>query len=233
MAPSSDSSLSRRERERRMRREAMLDAAATVFAERGYAQATLDEIAERAEFGKGTLYNYFEDGKEGLLFAIFDQVYDDLYAMIRETIGADAPSDRSFRASFRALVVQSFAYYEEREDLLLILIKEAHRHCFSEDVDKAAYFQEQQQRMIGALLPAVEAAMDDGALAALPARPVTYLLLETVHDLLVHRCLAERSEALEATCPPEVSLLHDPEAAADFLIRFLFDGLHAHGRSSS
>ncbi|TKX68113.1 TetR/AcrR family transcriptional regulator, partial [Halorubrum sp. GN11_10-6_MGM] len=73
MASSSDPSLSRRERERRRRRQAMLDAARAVFAEEGYADATLDEIAERAEFGKGTLYNYFEGGKEELFLAVFDE----------------------------------------------------------------------------------------------------------------------------------------------------------------
>ncbi|MEL6613746.1 MAG: helix-turn-helix domain-containing protein, partial [Bacteroidota bacterium] len=53
-----DQGLSRRERERLARRAAMLDAATALFAEKGYASATLDEVAERAEFGKGTLYNY-------------------------------------------------------------------------------------------------------------------------------------------------------------------------------
>lgn len=228
MSPS-DSSLSRRERERRMRRQAMLDAASAVFAERGYAQATLGEIADRAEFGKGTLYNYFEDGKEGLLFAIFDQVYDDLHEMIGTTVGKDTPAGRSFRAAFHELVIRSFDYYEEREDLFLILIKEAHRLCFSDDAEKAAYFQDQQQRMLDALRPAVEAAMEAGDVIRLPARPVAYLLLEAVHDLLVHRCLAERSETLETTNPPDVPLLHDSEEAADFLTRLLFDGLHVDG----
>jgi AcrR family transcriptional regulator len=58
--------LSRKERERLMRRQAMLEAARAVFAEKGYANATLEEIAQRAEFGKGTLYNYFPGGKDEL-----------------------------------------------------------------------------------------------------------------------------------------------------------------------
>jgi AcrR family transcriptional regulator len=222
---SPDTSLSRRERERRRRRQAMLDAAQSVFAEKGYARATLDEIAERAEFGKGTLYNYFENGKEGLLFAIFDEVYDDLHGMIRSTFGGDVPAERSFRAAFHALVVRSFTYYEEREDLFLILLKEAHRLCFSDDAEKAAYFQNQQRRMIDALVPAVEAAADAGQIAALPPRPVAHMLLEVVNDMVVHRCLAERREGPDASCAPDTALLHDPEGAADFLTALLFDGL--------
>lgn len=212
-----------------MRRQAMLDAASAVFAEKGYAQATLDEIADRAEFGKGTLYNYFEDGKEGLLFSIFDQVYDDLEDMIRTTVGDAEATGRSFRTGFRNLVVRSFDYYEDREDLFLILVKEAHRLCFSDDAEKATYFQDQQQRMVDALVPAVETAMAEKSITALPSHPVAYMLLEVVHDLIVHRCLAERSEDPDEACLPDADLLNDPEAAADFLTSLLFDGLHADG----
>ena len=233
MSVSSDSSLSRRERERRMRRQAMLDAASAVFAEKGYAQATLDEIADRAEFGKGTFYNYFDDGKEGLLFAIFDQVYDDLEEMIRTTVGNDGADGRPFRAAFHDLVVRSFAYYEDREDLFLILIKESHRLSFSDDAEKAAYFQDQQQRMVDAFVPAVETAMAEGRIASLPSRPVAYMLLEMVHALIVHRCLTERSETPDEACLPDADLLNDPDAAADFLTSLLFDGLQSNGHPDS
>ncbi|MHC1744273.1 MAG: TetR/AcrR family transcriptional regulator [Syntrophobacteraceae bacterium] len=40
-------------------RERILDAALDVFSEKGFHQATVDEIAERAGLGKGTLYRYF------------------------------------------------------------------------------------------------------------------------------------------------------------------------------
>jgi AcrR family transcriptional regulator len=40
-------------------KEKILDAALEVFSEKGYHTATVDEIAERAGVGKGTLYRYF------------------------------------------------------------------------------------------------------------------------------------------------------------------------------
>lgn len=225
--PSPNPSLSRRERERRRRRRTMRRAAQSVFAEKGYEQATLEEIAEKAEFGKGTLYNYFEDGKEGLLFAIFDEVYDDLHGMIGTTVGNDAPASQTLRTGFHGLVVRSFEYYEDRENLFLILIKEAHRLCFSSDVQKAAYFQDQQQRLLDALVPAVQSAMTADDIASLPPQPVAHMMLEVVHDLVVRRCLTERSAVDDASCRPrpDAPLLHDPEAAADFLTSLLFDGL--------
>lgn len=209
----------------------MLHAAQSVFAEKGYARATLDEVANRAEFGKGTLYNYFEGGKEDLLFSIFDEVYDDLHGMIEETVLASREGPASLRDAFHALVVRSFEYYEEREDLFLILIKEAHRLCFSDDPEKAAYFQDQKRRMVEALMPAVTAAKDAGAIDGLPSRPVAHLLLEVIDDMVVHRALGEREA--DASFSPNGTLLHDPEAAARFLTRLLFDGLEADGTSPS
>ncbi len=47
------------------RKEAILEAALTVFAERGFEAARLDDVAARAGVAKGTLYLYFKD-KEAL-----------------------------------------------------------------------------------------------------------------------------------------------------------------------
>ncbi len=52
-----------------IRRQAILDAALTVFAERGYEAARLEDMAARAGVAKGTLYLYFKD-KEALFEAL-------------------------------------------------------------------------------------------------------------------------------------------------------------------
>lgn len=60
----------RKEREREARREAILDAAAEVFSQKSFYEATLDEIASAAELAKGTLYNYFKDKQDIFLSLI-------------------------------------------------------------------------------------------------------------------------------------------------------------------
>lgn len=52
------------------RRESIISAAEEVFAEKGYAAATVDEIAEKANISKGSVYNYFQSKQElfGKLF---------------------------------------------------------------------------------------------------------------------------------------------------------------------
>jgi AcrR family transcriptional regulator len=59
----------RRERRAAARRNQILDAAAEVFAEKGFARATTKEIADRADVSEGTIYNYFQ-AKEDLLIGI-------------------------------------------------------------------------------------------------------------------------------------------------------------------
>jgi TetR/AcrR family fatty acid metabolism transcriptional regulator len=60
---------SRRQRRINNRRNQILDAAARLFAERGFHRATTRDIAEAADVSEGTLYNYFES-KDALLLAI-------------------------------------------------------------------------------------------------------------------------------------------------------------------
>lgn len=55
------------------KRERLVKAAAEVFAAKGYAGTRVADIAERAEVGKGTVYEYFSS-KEELLFAVFESV---------------------------------------------------------------------------------------------------------------------------------------------------------------
>jgi AcrR family transcriptional regulator len=67
--------------ERRARtRQALLDAAADLFAERGVEGASVDAIAEAADRTSGALYDHF-GSKDGLLFALLEGWVDDVAAV--------------------------------------------------------------------------------------------------------------------------------------------------------
>jgi AcrR family transcriptional regulator len=53
------------------KRQAILDAAKSVFEEMGYERASMSEVAARATSSKATLYNYFQS-KETLFFALIE-----------------------------------------------------------------------------------------------------------------------------------------------------------------
>jgi AcrR family transcriptional regulator len=77
----------RRDAERNRRR--ILEAAAEAFAERGLA-VTMDEIADRAEVGIGTVYRRFPD-KELLIEALLEDALADLVARGEQALEADDP----------------------------------------------------------------------------------------------------------------------------------------------
>jgi AcrR family transcriptional regulator len=211
-----------------MRRRAMLDAARAVFAEKRYADATLDEIAERAEFGKGTLYNYFEGGKEEILFAVFDDVIGKMEALIHRVFREERDEEQPLREAFHTFVKRHFEMIREQQDLFLILLKEGHLMAFSDDADRVEFFRKQHERLENALTPVLEEAMDRGQIQSLPTSSVANLLLANVRGMGTHCTLEQRH------CPCEdQEFLNAPEKAADFLTTLLFDGLQTNGRSSS
>lgn len=64
--------LSRKERERQRRRELIIDVAEDVIRQQGFESSTMEQIAERAELGKGTLYLHFKS-KVAIYLAICDR----------------------------------------------------------------------------------------------------------------------------------------------------------------
>lgn len=82
------STSSRRERRIQRKREEIINAATRVIARKGFAATTTKDIADEADMGESTLYNYFES-KRDILFAIMQQqqlLYDNiLYESIAVT----------------------------------------------------------------------------------------------------------------------------------------------------
>jgi AcrR family transcriptional regulator len=68
-----EQTLSRRERRAAVRRQQILDGAAQVFADKGFARATTKEIAQAADVSEGTIYNYFES-KKALLIGLMNRL---------------------------------------------------------------------------------------------------------------------------------------------------------------
>lgn len=76
----------------------LLDAAADVFARRGFHATTVDDVADAAGHTKGAVYSNFA-GKEALFLALLDRHLDDQFAEI-DRLAATA-SDSELRARLR------------------------------------------------------------------------------------------------------------------------------------
>lgn len=75
----------RKEREREARRNAILDATEQVVKGKGFATATMDDIAKTAELAKGTVYLYYKS-KEELMVGLMIRGNDILYDVFTEEI---------------------------------------------------------------------------------------------------------------------------------------------------
>ncbi len=80
----------RRERAREHTRRDILLAAADVFARRGYAAATLAELAEAAGFAAPSLYRYFES-KEEIFRSLVDLFVREMDSTFEEPVDAALP----------------------------------------------------------------------------------------------------------------------------------------------
>ena len=76
----------RKEREQERKRNEILDAAERLFFSRGYEATSINEIAEEAEFSKGTLYLYFS-GKPEIYLAIVNRSLEIIQKMLEKKEG--------------------------------------------------------------------------------------------------------------------------------------------------
>jgi AcrR family transcriptional regulator len=110
------------------RRESLLDAAASAFADGGYEATSMEEVATRAGVTRLIVYRHF-DSKEDLYRSVLDRAVAGLSAAVREALGegpkvrrvVDAFLDagRAYPDGFKLLVRHSarepdFADYSER-----------------------------------------------------------------------------------------------------------------------
>lgn len=88
------------------REQEVLDAAAKVFFSRGYADASVQDIADELGILKGSLYHYI-DSKEDLLFRLIIEVHDDVQAIIEDV---DALTDAGPLERLHEYFVRQAAY---------------------------------------------------------------------------------------------------------------------------
>ncbi len=108
-------------RESTDKRQAILDAALDLFAERGFHGTAVPQIAERAGVGAGTLYRYFEN-KEALVNALYQGLKATLAASLLEGFPIGAPVRAQFSQCWRRL--SSFALAQPKAFIFL----ELHHH---------------------------------------------------------------------------------------------------------
>ena len=102
-----------------IRQKQILDVAAEVFSKKGFANTQVDEIANLAGLGKGTVYRYFKD-KKNLFLSVADRGIETLKDLVLEAMAKEKePLDKIKKA-----IETYLRFFEKRSTLIGILIHE-------------------------------------------------------------------------------------------------------------
>lgn len=98
------------------KRRRILDAAVGVFAEKGFFQARVSDIARLAGVADGTIYLYFKN-KDDLLISIFEEKMKEINVKFREALASETHA----LARFRKLIAMHLAGFQAYPELAAVL----------------------------------------------------------------------------------------------------------------
>ncbi|OGP67562.1 MAG: TetR family transcriptional regulator [Deltaproteobacteria bacterium RBG_13_47_9] len=103
--------------EQKNKSKRILRAAQTVFAQKGYSQATISEIAKSADVSEGTIYEYFKN-KDELLLSIAENRFEEYIASMDEVFEIKTP----LRKLQHLIRYHFYLFLAERDFLIVFLL---------------------------------------------------------------------------------------------------------------
>lgn len=111
-------SIPRRTSQGEEKRRLILRVATEVFAEKGFNESTISQIAKKAEIAEGGIYVYFKN-KEDLLFSIPEERMEDFLSSLRKQL----EGIRGALNKLRKLIWYHLYFYEQNRNYTLILLQ--------------------------------------------------------------------------------------------------------------
>ena len=109
---------SRRDREKEFKRQLIAEAAHKLLSGSSFEAVTVEDIAREAEFGKGTLYLYFES-KEEILIYIFSHGVETLC----KDIEAQCSQEPDVREALNRYMSLQYGFYQKYHSIFLSLLR--------------------------------------------------------------------------------------------------------------
>jgi len=183
-------------------RERLLDAAATVFAERGYRAASVDDIAAAAGLTKGAVYWNFE-GKEDLFLALIEERVDH---RAHQLIGVTESAPREVATA--PLVSRGLSSLVDEQQALVRLIGEYWGLAVRDEQLRKRYV-ERQRKLRDHLAGALEARhRTTGVPLTVPAERLATGIIALATGLAQER-IADPEAAPEELLGEMLSLIYD------------------------
>jgi len=181
-------------------REALVEAARGLFAERGYAGVGTEEIVRAAGVTRGALYHHFDDKRE-LFAAVYERVEAELAMRIAE--GALASNAESPMEAMRAGAEMFLAACTEPEAQRIALLDGPSVLGWDRWRGIAA------EHGLGLIEASLQAAIDAGAIAPQPVRPLAHVLMGALDEGAMLVARAEDPDQARAEVGHTLGLLLD------------------------
>lgn len=154
-------------------RAALIEAARSLFAERGYAGVGTEEIVRAAGVTRGALYHHF-DGKRELFEAVYERIELELAERIAS--GALEAKASSPLEAMRAGTEMFLAASAEPETQRIVLLDGPSVLGWDRWREIAS------QHGLGLIEATLQAAIDAGAIASQPVRPLAHVLMGALDE---------------------------------------------------
>lgn len=114
--------LSRRQRDKLLRKSDILKAAEHVFALKGYYEATMQDIAKEAQYATGTVYLYFKD-KDALYLSLVEQKYNNLLSILKE----ETAKAYGAKEKLEIFIQENLSFFERNQNSFRIFFQERNK----------------------------------------------------------------------------------------------------------
>ena len=198
--------LKRRDREKIARRNDILKAALSVFAKKTYESATLDEIAEKAEYGKGTLYNYFKSKED-----IFINLMLHGTNQFEKTVIKAVKHGKNCREKMKNIVRESLKFSAQNSDFYRVLLKEYGRFALAAKGNFKKNMLKSHSSLIRVIADVIEQGIKKSEIRKMDSQKVAAYFVNMIHKLIWEtKCFNSK-------------IVSDKEV--DFMISLFFDGV--------
>ena len=187
-----------RTRDKEATRQRLLDAAETVFADKGYHGAAVDDIIQASDSSKGGFYFHFPN-KEAIFLALIEALTPKLEAAVDRAIASERDPVAQLDAALR-VALETFSRHRRLSKILLVEAVGL-GHGFDERLMRA------HGRFAAMIQRRLESAIQAGRIAPLDAETAAWVWFGAINEVVVRWLISGQPERLESAFPALRALL--------------------------
>jgi|SRR5580692_9208457 TetR/AcrR family fatty acid metabolism transcriptional regulator len=175
----------------------ILDAARKTFAKKGFADATMDEIAAACGLAKGTLYLYFKSKRD-----VYLRTLQHGTAELLKRVTANMHAVTGVRAKLRANITTRLEHAEDNRDFIKIYLTEFINVTHPASINKD--FKDVQLKLVQGLEQVLRDGVEHGEIQQLDVETIAFTIQDMLRSLTTRRVLGsskkDREEDIDILC---------------------------------